>query len=179
MVNILKSIISFFVLIPLSSIYADEIEKDASLEALYGEYFVANVERYRGGLTSSEEALKQVDTLVTLKESDFSFWDGTNYENPVYEIEDHPVSRGEGNVPSSDERFGSFYGYGHERDNIRTINVYSKESSKSPYMFEMVEDELWMFLDGWFYRLERASSEGGPLSFNKKTDACSNNEIRG
>lgn len=179
MVNILKTIISFFVLIPLSSIYADEIEKDASLEAIYGEYFVANVERYRGGLTSSEEALKKIDTLVTLKESDFAFWDGMIYENPVYEIEDHSVSSGEGNVPSSDERFGSFYGYGHERDNIRTLNVYSKESSEPPYVFEVVEDELWMFLDGWFYRLERASFGGEPLSFNKNARSCLNSQIRG
>lgn len=179
MVNILKTIIAFFVLIPLSSIYADEIEKDASLEALYGDYLVANAERYRGGLTSSVEALNKLNTLVVVKENEFSFWDGTTYEYPVYEIEDHPVSSGEGNVPSSAERFGSFYGYGHERDNIRTLNVYSKASNEPPFMFEVVEDELWMFLDGWFYRLERASLDGEPLSFNKYARSCLNNQTRG
>lgn len=179
MVNILKTIISFFVLIPLSIIYADEVAKEATLEALYGDYLVANVERYRGGLTSSDEALKKLDTLVVVKENEFSFWDGTIYENPVYEIEDHPVSSGEGNVSSPAERFGSFYGYGHERGNIRTLNVYSKESNASPYMFEVVDDELWMFLDGWFYRLERASFDGESLSFNKNARSCLNNQIRG
>lgn len=179
MVNILKVIISFFVLIPLANIYAEEIAKDAPLEALYGDYFVANIERYRGGLTSNEEAFNKLDTAVVVKESEFSFWEGIIYENPIYEIEDHPVSSGEGNVPSSAEKFGSFYGYGHERDNIRTLNVYSKETNEPPYMFEVVEDELWMFLDGWFYRLEKASSDADPLSFNKNAHSCSNNQIRG
>ncbi|MFB9866085.1 hypothetical protein [Vreelandella sulfidaeris] len=179
MVNVLKALISFFVLIPLSTINADVVEKNETLERLYGIYVVSNVERYRGGLTSSEDAFKQVNTLVAVKESEFSFWDGTIYENPIYEMEDHLVSNDEGVVPSSAERFGDFYGYGHERDNIKTLNVYSKESSEFPYIFEVVEDELWMFLDGWFYRLERTSSGDDPLSFNKNVGSCLNNEIRG
>lgn len=179
MVNIWKLIIYFFVFIPFAVANAEFAEREDALEELFGTYYVSRVERYRGGLTSSEDAFNQLEAGVELKESEFSFWDGTVYENPIYEIEDHPLNRNEGNVPSSSEKFGNFYGYGSERENVRTLNVYNRGTDVAPYVFEVVEDKLWMFLDGWFYRLERTSSEDGPLSFNKNAGACLNNEIRG
>lgn len=179
MVNVWKILISFCFLISLSTVNAQVAEKDETLERLYGVYVVSNIERYRGGLTSSEDAFKQLNTLVALKENAFSFGDETVFENPIYAIEDHSVTDQEGVVPSSTERFGNFYGYGQDRENIRTLSVYSNEPNETPYIFEVVQDKLWLFLDGWFYRLERTFFDNDPVSFNKNADPCLNNEIRG
>ncbi|WGI24854.1 hypothetical protein QEN58_16215 [Halomonas alkaliantarctica] len=179
MVKTLKALICFVFLTSFSSTYAGGVEEGDLLESLYGTYEVANTERYRGGLTSREEALKQLDTLVIVRKNEFSFWNGVFYENPIYEIKDYPVLNLEGEVPSATQRFGDFYGYGQERENIRTLSVYSQEPNEPPYIFEVVEGNLWMFLDGWFYTLERVSSDDSVLSFSKNAGPCLSTEIKG
>lgn len=179
MVKILKVLVCLFFITSFSSGCAGDVEEGDLLNSLYGVYEVAHIERYRGGLTSREEAFKQLDTLVKVEKSEFSFWDGTVYENPIYEIKEHSVLNLEGTVPSPSEKFGNFYGYGQEREKIRTLSVYSQEPNNPPYMFEVVEDSLWMFLDGWFYRLERISSDDSVLSFNKNADSYLSTETRG
>lgn len=179
MVNTLIAFICSIVLTSFSSAYAGGVEEGDLLEDLSGVYEVANVERYRGGLTSREEAFKQLDKIVSVKKNEFSFWDGTVYENPIYETKDHSVLNLEGNVPSASEKLGNFFGYGQERENIRTLNVYSQEPHQPPYMFEIVEGSLWMFLDGWFYRLEKISSDDSVLSCSKNAEPCLRTETRG
>lgn len=179
MVTILKALICLVFLTPFSSAYAGGVEEGELLENLYGVYEVANIERYRGGLTSREEAFKQLGRLVTVKKNEFSFWDGDIYENPIYEIKDHSVLNLEGNVPSASEKFGNFFGYGQEREKVRTLSVYSQEPNEPPYIFEVVAGNLWMFLDGWFYTLERVSSDDSVLSFSKNAGSCLSTEIRG
>ncbi|QNI01816.1 hypothetical protein HXW73_02050 [Halomonas sp. SH5A2] len=178
MVKILNALICFVFLMPFSSAYAGGVEEGELLEKLYGVYEVADIERYRGGLTSREEAFKQLDRLVKVKKGEFLFWDGNIYENPIYEIKGHSVLNMEGDVPSASEKFGNFFGYGQEREKIRTLSVYSQEPNEPPYMFEVVEGNLWMFLDGWFYRLERIPSDDSALSFSKNADSCLSTETR-
>ncbi|WFE70799.1 hypothetical protein P8S55_13545 [Halomonas sp. M1] len=179
MVNIFKGVIIFFAFPPLVFTNAEAIEKEGALEKLYGVYFVANIERYRGGLVSNEEAFRHLNSLVVIKEDEFSFLDRAFYGKPIYDIEVHAIQNEEGNVPRADERFGNFYGYGQERENIRTLTVDGKKLNEPPYIFEVVEDMLWFFSDGWFYRLEKHSTDDSPLSFNKNADTCLSNQIQG
>lgn len=147
-----------------SSANAESTDDNDVLESLYGIYAVENIERYRGGLTSREEASLLVDRLVTIKPSELLFWDGAVCANPVYEINSHVGINSEGHIPSATEKYGNFYGYGIEREVIRTLSVNCQQSSEVSYLFEVVGDELWVFLDGWLYRLEKTSIDGSSLS---------------
>lgn len=179
MVSILKMLISFVALVPLASVHAGGGEKSELVEYLYGAYCVVNIEQYRGGLTSREHALRQLNAHVTVKKSEFSFGDGSVYETPVYQIENQALPKGEGNVPGVSERFGNFYGFGLERESITTLRVQDRSSNEQPYVFEVVDSQLWLFLDGWFYRLERASSNTGTSLTNEGAHICEHTDAQG
>lgn len=158
---------------------AESLGSNESVQALYGIYSVEDIARYRGGLTTKEQAWNQLNEQVEIKDNKFLFWGGVSYEDPVYEIQEHPVLNTEGSVPGSVERYGNFYGYGQERDVIRTLNVHEEGLNEPTYVFEVVGDELWFFFDGWFYRLEKVLSNDSAVSFSQNSGSGLSNEIRG
>lgn len=139
------------------SLYAGG-QDGAPVQSLYGAYCVVDVEKYRGGLTNQEQALSRLHETVMFRERDFVFWDGTRYHDPLYRIEDHPISAQEGHIPDVSQQFGAFYGYGLERDNVTTLSVHEFSDQPPPYVFEITGNQLWLFLDGWFYKFEKALS---------------------
>lgn len=179
MVSTFKSAVLLFTFFFSFSAFAENAGCNESLERIYGEYNIESVERYRGGLTSREQASSHLNTHVSINEDEFVFWNGVIYRDPVYEIENYASLSEEGNVPGPSERYGNFYGYGQEREEIRVINVRSQEANSQPYMFEVVEGELWLFLDGWFYRFKKILSDDSALSFSNSTESILNNDLRG
>lgn len=179
MVSAFKSVLLLLIYFVSFAAFAENVVCNESLERIYGNYSVKSAERYRGGLTSREKALSQLNTHVSIKENEFMFWDGVMFEDPIYKINDYDALSEEGNVSDSSERYGNFYGYGEEREKIRTISVRSQEATIPSYMFEVVEDELWFFLDGWFYRFKKISSDNSVISFSNSTDSILDNNIRG
>ncbi|CAH1043266.1 hypothetical protein [Halomonas sp. TD01] len=179
MVSILKMLISFVALVTLTSSYAGGVEKNELIEYLYGTYCVTKIEQYRGGRTSRENALRQLNAQVKVNKREFLFWDGSVYEDPAYQIENHSVLKGEGNVPEVSERFGSFYGVGLERESITTLSVQSRSLNELPYIFEVVDRQLWLFLDGWFYTLEKTSSDTSASLMNEDAHTCEHTDTQG
>ncbi|RUR56583.1 hypothetical protein [Vreelandella populi] len=179
MVSTFKLVLLLFTFFVSFSTFAENVGCNELLERVYGDYSVEGVERYRGGLTSKEKALSQLNTHVSIKEDEFMFWNGVIYEDPIYKIEAYEALGEEGSVPDPSERYGNFYGYGQERERIRIINVRSQETTSPSYMFEVVGDELWFFLDGWFYRLKKISSDNSVTSFSHSADSILDNNIRG
>jgi hypothetical protein len=123
-----------------------------------GEYDTVEVERYRGGQTSREEAMEQINKKILISESQFSILGEVTYNEPVYEIICYPVPQEEGEVPLPSERRGDFYGFGMDRDVINVLYVTPLREEGPRYHFEVVGDELWFFFDGWFYRTRRVSN---------------------
>lgn len=177
--KIKAGLLLLFALVVSLSVAAESVDSSKSVKALYGIYSVEDIERYRGGLTTKEDAFNQLNKQVEIKDNKFLFWDGVSYEDPVYEVQEHPVFNTEGSVPSSVERYGNFYGYGQERDVITTLNVYEAGLNEPGYVFEVVGDELWFFFDGWFYRLEKVSSNDSAFSFSQNSGSCLSNKTRG
>lgn len=134
------------------------VEEAKPTHELYGAYCVTDIERHRGGLTSHDQAHSHRHATVMLRENDFLFWDGTHYLNPTYDMKDHLVSAQEGHIPDGRQRFGTFYGFGLERDIVTTLSVHELSGQQPPYVFEVMGSQLWFFLDGWFYKLEKALS---------------------
>lgn len=143
---------SFYFLLAFFHVGASE---EISAQNLYGTYCVKDVERYRGGLTSSEKALSRQHESVLISEDEFSLWGEEVYENPIYEIFKNSIMTEEGEVPNRQQRFGSFYGYGVERETVITLRAYNTSAPYEGFVFEVVDACLWLFLDGWFYKLEK------------------------
>ena len=164
MVNIFKLFFIIFALFLSPWAFSKDFFANQSLENVYGVYAVEEVERYRGGLTSQEEALSRIGALITVEDKKFLFWESLTCENPIYKVDVHNVLSDEGSIPGAADRHGNFYGYGVDREFVRTLLVSCQNSDGASYLFEVVENELWLFLDGWFYKLEKAPSDGGLIS---------------
>lgn len=122
------------------------------LESLLGAYDVKQASRYRGGLTTEETAQERVGSEVRI-ETNQMISEFASIEQPRYEVECYPMVEKEGEV--TDQRFSNFYGVGLERDSINVLKVYAEGAPKGEpsYYFEIVNDELWEFYDGWLYTL--------------------------
>lgn len=129
------------------------------LQETFAEYLTVDVSRYQGGLTPRAEAISHIDAKVIVSEDVFILWDEARYDTPHYEVICHRVPQEEGEVPLASERWGNFYGFGIDRDVIELLYVASSRGEGPQYRFEIVGDELWAFLDGWFYRMERISHD--------------------
>jgi len=127
------------------------------LQYIFGEYTTVEISRYRGGLTSLGEAEQRIGKSVEVFKDVFSLWEEAHYETPLYELACHSITQAEGEVPSLSERVLSrFYGYGLDRDTVELLNVSSYNNDDGfDYVFEIVDDELWFFFDGFFYRMKR------------------------
>lgn len=146
----------------LSCIFSVTVFSDCdcpSWREVTGEYSTVEVNHYRGGQTSRDEAMERIDKKILISESQFSLWDEVHYSAPFYEVICYPVPQGEGEVPEPSERRGDFYGFGMDRDIINVLYVTPIKEEGPRYHFEVVGDELWFFFDGWFYRTRRISDK--------------------
>ena len=125
------------------------------LKEMWGRYDVVDVSRYRGGLTSEIEAKRRIGQHALISEDEFFIWDKANYKDPLYDAACHHITLVEGEVTVPWERRSDFYGIGMDRKVINVLKVTSVNEEGLRYQFEVVEDELWYFSDGWFYRMER------------------------
>lgn len=125
------------------------------LQEMWGEYEVTDVSRYRGGLTSEIEAKQRIGNNALVSEEIFFLWDKVSYEAPLYDAACHPILLVEGEVTVPWERKSDFYGIGMDRNVINVLKVALVSEEGPRYQFEVVDDELWYFFDGWFYRMER------------------------
>lgn len=164
MVTVFKLSFMIFALFLSPSAFSKDFFANQLLESVYGVYTVEDVERYRGGLTSQEEAVSRTGALITVEDKNFLFWESLTCENPIYEVGVHNVLSDEGSIPDAADRHGDFYGYGVDREFVKTLLVSCQNSNDGSYLFEVVENELWLFLDGWFYKLEKTPSDDDSIS---------------
>ncbi|MGX5174219.1 hypothetical protein ACUR5C_09390 [Aliikangiella sp. IMCC44653] len=119
-----------------------------------GDYHVTKVERYRGGLTTDQEALERVGKCSVINKELFKA-EGVELQKPVYKIVEHIIKTEEGNVVSKNQRaFLSIYnGFKTERKKVVSLNVYSPDDLKDyEDSFEIIgADELLNLYDGFFY----------------------------
>lgn len=127
------------------------------LQEIWGRYDVVDVSRYRGGLTPQSEAKERIGKNTLVSEELFSHWSKVNYEAPLYDMACHVIPLEEGEVAVPWKRRSDFYGIGMDRDVVNVLEVISVSEKGPRYKFEVVDDELWFFFDGWFYRMERVS----------------------
>lgn len=153
---VLSLCVSFLYFFP-PNIFADSACQD--WQELTGEYAVVEVSRYRGGLTSLEEAKGRIGEKAIVAERNFSIWDKEDYIDPHYEIACYPVPQEEGEVPMPWERRGNFYGFGVDREVITVFSVTPEKEEGPRYHFEVVSDELWFFFDGWLYQMKRVGRD--------------------
>lgn len=125
------------------------------LRDVIGEYTTMEVTRYRGGLTSTEEAEQRIGERTKVSGNTFSLWGEVEYDEPYYEVACRSGRQEEGEVAVPSERWGSFYGFGDDRDVIVILYVLPAENEGARLSLEIVGDELWFFHDGWFYRMKR------------------------
>lgn len=129
------------------------------LQEIWGRYDVVEVSRYRGGLTSQSEANENIGKSTLVSEEGFSFWGKVNYASPIYDMTCQPIPLEEGEVTVRWERKSDFYGIGMDRDVVNELKVTPVQKEGPRYHFEVVQDELWFFFDGWFYRMERVGRD--------------------
>ena len=60
---------------------------------------------------------------------------------------------------AKNEEANDFYGSGMDRDVVNELKVTPVQKEGPRYHFEVVQDELWFFFDGWFYRMERVGRD--------------------
>lgn len=120
----------------------------------YGVYQVASVERYRGGLTSEDEARELVGASAVIADDKFVYRE-KDVADPVYKVECVPANLGEGNVDS--RGLSNFYGFLTDRQEICLLHV-SDSSGKFVWEFEIINSEtLWDLYDGWIFKLTKTS----------------------
>lgn len=150
-IAILLSLAPLFLVSGLASAESECI----GLEEMWGEYEVTEVSRYRGGLTSETEAKQHIGQHVLVSEEKFLLWNKANYADPLYDAACHPILLVEGEVTVPWERKSDFYGIGMDRTVINSLNVDPVNEEGLRYQFEVIDEELWYFSDGWFYRMKR------------------------
>ena len=128
------------------------------ISSLYGKYQVKNVVRYRGGLTTEDQAVARIGSCITIEKSLFKSQD-LNMKNPVYKIDTYVVKSEEGEViPKSTRDFLSIYnGYRTDRKKVVSLNVFSPDNSKDfEDSFEIIDgEEILNLFDGFFYFFEK------------------------
>lgn len=143
---------------------ASACDQAPAVADLMGLYRVMSVERFRGGLTTREEALARVGAQVLLSGAEFRI-DSNEVASPQYKLVCHQFSREEGEVPTTEERLlSTFYGYGRDREVVWELEI-SAEQGSFYYAFEVVQGdggtELWDLNDGWIYFMHSVADEAG------------------
>lgn len=133
-----------------------------AMAELMGRYRVVSFERFRGGLTSREEAAARVGTEVLLSTAEFKLG-GKTVASPKYDLVCHHFSREESEVPTDEERLlSTFHGYGTDRQVVWELEI-SASQGDFYYAFEVVRGdgrtELWDLSDGWIYFMHPVADE--------------------
>ena len=128
-----------------------------TIAQLQSHYEIVSVEKFRGGLTSREDAERGVGLEVAVLADLFRLGEVV-IDRPVYNLHCYPVPTTEGEVDP--HRWSNFYGFKTDRRFIEVLAVYESESSERPnYRFEVIgADELWRMFDGWLFRLRKSGS---------------------
>lgn len=139
-----------------------EAAKRLPLEGILDSYQVLSVEKYRGGLTTREEARARIGSDVIITANRFSL-DDRESSAPRYSLQCHDITRSEGEVPTGRERLlGPFFGLGADREVVWEITVEDGRSGDYLAAFEVVPQggsfELWRLYDGWVYVLSSAGA---------------------
>lgn len=123
-----------------------------AVEYYLGTYTVDSAVRYRGGLTSAEQAQERVGNTVVLGADQLTS-DFASIKEPRYFISCYPNAPTEGEVPV--QKWSSFYGLGVDRDFIDVLAVYAEgdPENEPSYYFEIVAGGLLELFDGWAYYL--------------------------
>ena len=118
----------------------------------YGIYEIISVEKYRGGLTTQEEANKKIGFSITLCPTNFSDGDHT-IAKPIYRKSRKLILKEEGVVPS--DRNSAFYGFMSNREYIEYISIFEPDDTKSIYsQYEVIGKNILMeSYDGFFFKL--------------------------
>ena len=158
---VVKRAVIFIALTPLALVSGLSLAEPGciDLQEIWGRYDVVDVSRYRGGLTSQSEAKERIGRNTLVSEEMFSLWGEVNYEDPVYDMECQPIPLAEGEVTVPWERNSDFYGIGMDRSAVNILKVTPVNEKGPRHQFEVVDDELWYFFDGWFYRMERVAHQ--------------------
>lgn len=125
-----------------------------TIEQLQGRYEIVGVEKFRGGLTSREEAERGIGLHVAVLADRFRLGDDA-IDRPAYELACHPVATAEGEIDP--DRWSNFYGFRTDRRVIEVLEVHDPGGSDNPrYRFEVIgAGELWRTYDGWLFRLTK------------------------
>jgi len=128
-------------------------QKKINTETIIGKWKIDKIQKYRGGMTSEDEAKTFIGNLITISKEKFNFLDNI-VEKPKYKIIKILNKANEGVV--GNKSLSSFYGYKTERKYIYQLVIYENDEI---YMeCEIDEDCLLFFYDGWI------------LFANKETD---------
>ncbi len=121
---------------------------------LQSRYEIVSVEKFRGGLTSREEAEGAVGLEVAILANRFRLGEVV-IDRPAYKLQCYPAATTEGEVDPY--RWSNFYGFHTARRFIEVLAVYDSGSSENPrYRFEVIgPDELWRMYDGWLFSLKK------------------------
>jgi len=141
----------------LLSLVSFSVVAEESFEEFYGEWCVAEIETFRGGITSEVEARKWLKSSVLISENKFSSL-SNEIESPVYKLSvENPREQAEGNIRQKDS---VFYGVYPDRKIIRKIEVYENEKEEYPYTYiEIVNSEkIFELYDGYVFTYERNCS---------------------
>ena len=122
---------------------------------ILGTWTITKVQKYRGGLTSEQEANALVGKRMEVGRERFVF-PGSDVQNPKYAFRRVDNRPEEGVVPS--EQTSSFFGYRTDREFVDVVDVSDAEG---PYCsFELIETNVLLFPDdGWFYFATRESGK--------------------
>ncbi len=135
---------------------ADNTPKD-NITSYYGKYEVISAEKYRGGLTTQEDADKKIGGVVNICPATFSDGEYT-IVNPIYKTSRESLSKEEGVVPS--DKNSAFYGFMPEREYIEYILIFEPSDTKNIYSRYEVSgvNMLMESYDGFFFNMIKKSS---------------------
>lgn len=149
----------FFIVLTLPTIgiaCANSEHNKSEMNAYYGHYKVADVQRYRGGLTTVKEANNMINADVVIC---LNVFNDPTYKimNPVYIMTSEKVEKEEGVVPPKNS---VFYGFMPERDFIHYIEVFKTIDAKYFYTrYEVIgQNKLMKSFDGFFYKVDKITS---------------------
>lgn len=154
--NTFKSFISLMAAITALSACAG-CASENKMKTYYGVYEVISAEKYRGGLTTQEEANKRIGGLITLCPT--SFTDGDYViAKPVYKNSRESLSKEEGVVPS--DKNSAFYGFMSDREHIEYISIFEPDDTKNIYSrYEVIGNNMLMeSYDGFFFKMTLKST---------------------
>ncbi|WP_299492740.1 hypothetical protein [uncultured Shewanella sp.] len=143
-------------LLAIEIAYAKNGYVRSEINNYYGHYKVVDVQRYRGGLTTVEQAKQHIGDKIILCPTVFSDFI-SQIKPPIYKVVIEKVEKEEGVVPPKNS---VFYGFMPERDFIHYIEVFEKSDIKNFYTrYEVIgQNKLMESYDGFFYKMDKIAS---------------------